>query len=681
MIVNAYLSREHFDDRDGSCPIIALPSDVARDGKGVKTAFRQVLDKMVEVFAGSRRFPWKSCKSCSSEASLPGRTFVRQQKPQRPSSRRDYPDRGSSLRKSRFCDDGQPRLGNRESIFFKPGAAMELSMSTRRAVTVLGVSFILLTSFMALGLLHAQSNAQNAASPPEPSPLAGNNSVTGLHVDQTKAGVWMAEFDYFYTGDPPFAALAVEVTPQTGTPPGPNGVEQYQTFPQRPQRGSHHASVEIRYPGGQMRTLKAAVTMRSQTFSPVVVASQQVDKVIDWPDFQTWLRDQQIAKVSPDDNFMRAVALIDSEGKQQLEDARSILERLIGENPKFDAGYVELARVAMKLHGNPEGLHQAENLLLSALQIRPDNVNAKILLGYVYAHENRFAKAESLFTEAAATKTNNLWLWSNWGELLTMEGKTDQAILKYRQAITHPMTHDTYDRARADAYENLLELLKTRKDPDAMEALYKQRVAEFGPGSCYTADYARFLLEVRGDTQASIELAKGALHQNCDDTESREILGLAEYVKWAATTGPLSVESLNQARIFLPAGPKPLYLLATSDRTTPAAKKLIASGEQIDQKDNGKLTALAYALQNQDLGAAKRLLVLGARPDTPVGQAEVPVALLPVLSADIDGVRMMLQSGVNYSKLKYRGATALEIAKQMGNPALIDALGGKETDL
>jgi len=262
-----------------------------------------------------------------------------------------------------------------------------------------------------------------------------------------------------------------------------------------------------------------------------------------------------------------------------------------------------------------------------------------------------------------------------------MEGKTDQAILKYRQAITHPMTHDTYDRARADAYEHLLELLKGRKDPDAMEALYKQRVAEFGPGSCYTADYARFLLEVRGETQAAIDLATGALHQNCDDSESREILGLAEYQKWATTTGPLSAESLNQARIFLPAGPKSLYLLTTSDRTTPAAKKLVAGGERIDQQDNAKLTALAYALQNQDLGAAGRLLALGARPDTPVGGAGVPVALLPVLSADVNGVRLMRQSGVDYSKLRYRGATALEIAKRLGNSALLDALGGKETDL
>ena len=35
MIVDAYLSTEHFDDRDGSCPMIALPSDVvARQRRG-----------------------------------------------------------------------------------------------------------------------------------------------------------------------------------------------------------------------------------------------------------------------------------------------------------------------------------------------------------------------------------------------------------------------------------------------------------------------------------------------------------------------------------------------------------------------------------------------------------------------------------------------------------------------
>jgi TetR/AcrR family transcriptional repressor of nem operon len=50
MIVNAYLSRDHFDDHAGSCPLVALPSDVARGGTAVKAAFRQVLEMMVTVF-------------------------------------------------------------------------------------------------------------------------------------------------------------------------------------------------------------------------------------------------------------------------------------------------------------------------------------------------------------------------------------------------------------------------------------------------------------------------------------------------------------------------------------------------------------------------------------------------------------------------------------------------------
>lgn len=51
MIANAYLSRDHLDDRDGSCPMIGLPSDVARGGDVVKRAFREIMDMMVGIFA------------------------------------------------------------------------------------------------------------------------------------------------------------------------------------------------------------------------------------------------------------------------------------------------------------------------------------------------------------------------------------------------------------------------------------------------------------------------------------------------------------------------------------------------------------------------------------------------------------------------------------------------------
>ena len=39
-IVDAYFSRDHFDDRETCCPLIALPSDVMRSSNAVKGAYR-----------------------------------------------------------------------------------------------------------------------------------------------------------------------------------------------------------------------------------------------------------------------------------------------------------------------------------------------------------------------------------------------------------------------------------------------------------------------------------------------------------------------------------------------------------------------------------------------------------------------------------------------------------------
>jgi len=51
-IVRAYLSPQHFEDVDNSCPMVALPTDVARAGKTAKQAFEKAFKAMVEVLAG-----------------------------------------------------------------------------------------------------------------------------------------------------------------------------------------------------------------------------------------------------------------------------------------------------------------------------------------------------------------------------------------------------------------------------------------------------------------------------------------------------------------------------------------------------------------------------------------------------------------------------------------------------
>ena len=48
-IVRAYLSRQHFEDVGNSCPMVALPSDVARSDKNAKGAFENVFRAMTGV--------------------------------------------------------------------------------------------------------------------------------------------------------------------------------------------------------------------------------------------------------------------------------------------------------------------------------------------------------------------------------------------------------------------------------------------------------------------------------------------------------------------------------------------------------------------------------------------------------------------------------------------------------
>lgn len=561
-------------------------------------------------------------------------------------------------------------------------------MASKRATVLMAILLLLL---VVLGYVYQPlwGPYVTGRAPGIQPPLPGVNTISGLEVRQDAKGRWMADFDYFYTGEPRSAWLRVglfigneagdkdELTAFTHVPPV--------------QRGSHHVSVEIQRPQsvrqpieGNFRTtqvrvkLVGALEQSQPSPSPNVVqslvktiASQHVEQVIDWPDMQTWFFNQQFAQKTADELLNEAIAQIDTGDEGSLAQARRTLEKLIGNDPNFDAGYIELARIAMKSNWGPEGLHQAETLIQSALQVRPDSVNAKILLGYVYAHQKRYKLAESLFQEAATSDTKNLWLWANWGEVLVMQGKIDQGVEKYREAVSRPRTNDTYDRARLDAYWRLIALLDKRNDLDGEEALYKQRAEEF---RCGYSGYARFVLQRRGDPEQAITLARKAVDAHCSDPEAREVLGLAHYAAWAAAPAERRAELLNQARVFLPVGARALYLLVSSERTVVAARKLLDAGESIDQYDNERFNALAYAVQWREYSIATRLIRLGARPEATIGPAQMPVALLPVAAGDLDGIRLMKRSGVDYSKLQYQGKSVLDLVRQTGDRKLIDAL-------
>jgi TetR/AcrR family transcriptional regulator, transcriptional repressor for nem operon len=74
-IVRAYLSRQHFEDVENSCPMVALPSDVARSGREAKQAYQTVFKAMVDIL-------------------------------QRGSSGNNYPDRTMALSIAALCAGG-----------------------------------------------------------------------------------------------------------------------------------------------------------------------------------------------------------------------------------------------------------------------------------------------------------------------------------------------------------------------------------------------------------------------------------------------------------------------------------------------------------------------------------------------------------------------------------------------
>ena len=54
-VIRAYLSRQHYEDVENSCPMIALPTDVSRHGHKTKRAFETVFTAMVSLLERSLR--------------------------------------------------------------------------------------------------------------------------------------------------------------------------------------------------------------------------------------------------------------------------------------------------------------------------------------------------------------------------------------------------------------------------------------------------------------------------------------------------------------------------------------------------------------------------------------------------------------------------------------------------
>ena len=75
-VVDAYFSRDHFNDRESCCPLITQTSEVARGSDTMKGAYREVVEKLVEIFQSDVDEPEKQERALAMVALCVGGVVV-----------------------------------------------------------------------------------------------------------------------------------------------------------------------------------------------------------------------------------------------------------------------------------------------------------------------------------------------------------------------------------------------------------------------------------------------------------------------------------------------------------------------------------------------------------------------------------------------------------------------------
>src|SRR5262249_40474518 len=128
--------------------------------------------------------------------------------------------------------------------------------ASKRPTILMGVLLLLLLAYLVESRFSAWFGPNHT--PAMPPPLTGKNTISNLDVHQDRNGLWMADFDYFYTGEPLSAMLYIELpaqpNPSDGNRTGSLRFSNRYTDAGLPHRGSHHLSAKIAYPGSEQTT-------------------------------------------------------------------------------------------------------------------------------------------------------------------------------------------------------------------------------------------------------------------------------------------------------------------------------------------------------------------------------------------------------------------------------------------
>jgi len=366
--------------------------------------------------------------------------------------------------------------------------------------------------------------------------------------------------------------------------------------------------------------------------------------------------------------YEKAYSLIDTGGRNNLDQAETILEEIISSNDDFPRAYLELARIAMK-RGQPNSFNKAEKLILTALDIDPNLADTYVLLGYVYTNQERFLEAEEQYVKAEEIGTSNDWLHANRGLNYKMMGDVDGAIGSYMNIINSPRVLGRNDRPRKWVYSfgGLFKLMAQTGKTKEADKLFDQYASEYSNYACIRYEQAQFRLEHKGDPEGAIESYLLAKKDGC--RSKTPLLSIAYYAIWEelSKSSPDSKEAkraFRKADTFAPNDSELFYEVAKI-RSMQAVLSRLSTIKNIDATDEYGISALVKATQENEFDVVDRLLQSGSNPNLKEGLYSPPL-IVALQNRNIEIIELLLKHGAESKMLLPGDKTIDQYLRDLG---------------
>ena len=373
-----------------------------------------------------------------------------------------------------------------------------------------------------------------------------------------------------------------------------------------------------------------------------------------------------------------AVDAIDKEGN--LRKAGYYLQRIIVATPDFAPAHYQMGRSFMKSSNSEKALKLVAESAMTAIALDPDFADAYILFAHVLLHQEKYKESAEQFAKAEAKGTENLWLYSRWGEMHKAKNETQSAIKKFEKVVEMPLSSTNNDDAIKYAYSELIGIYDELKQWSDMERLYKARIDKFPKNGCYKAHYANYLIDHLKELDNAELMATDARDATCRDRSfTTPILAKLLYLRWSMLD-PSSREGLiaySRAKAISPVDARLFYKLASSEKLIKVIKALMDKGSDIDMVDDDGMTALIRAIQDNNANAAKNLLIAGADVNKPIETRRAgrwSVLMAATAMGDASMIKLLLKHGADPNFKNKDGMSAADIAKELGKNKLYKLL-------